>query len=84
MQLEDGSDENLKTGAIDDKEKENDPHNLEQKFYRYGIKAEWLQPHRIINHTQYTKSSFDYLIKWRELAYDQASWERDDMEISGA
>ena len=33
------------------KDKEDDVHNLEQKFYRYGIKPEWLQPHRIINHT---------------------------------
>ena len=23
---------------------------LEQKFYRFGIKPEWLQIHRIINH----------------------------------
>ncbi len=23
---------------------------LEEKFYRYGIKPEWLQIHRVINH----------------------------------
>lgn len=49
----------------------------------YGIKPEWLQPHRIVNHAPYQKS-FDYLIKWRELDYAQCSWERDDMEIPGS
>ena len=82
-ELEDGSDENLKTGAIDDKEKESDVRNLEQRYYRYGVKPEWLQPHRILNHSTVSNKSHDYLIKWRELTYDQASWERDDEEIAG-
>ena len=25
----------------------------------------------------------DYLVKWRELPYEQAAWERDDMDIPG-
>lgn len=29
---------------------EDDPHNLEERFYRYGIKPEWLQIHRIVNY----------------------------------
>ena len=37
--------------------------------------------HRIINHQQYGKSQFDYLVKWKELVYEQATWERDDMDI---
>ncbi len=34
----------LLTGA-----KEDDPFKLEDKYYRYGIKPEWLQVHRIFN-----------------------------------
>ena len=29
---------------------EDDPHNLEERYYRYGIKPEWMQIHRIITH----------------------------------
>jgi len=32
------------------KRRQTDPHNLEERFYRYGVKPEWLQVHRIINH----------------------------------
>ena len=28
--------------------KENDLHNLEERFYRYGIKPEWLEINRVI------------------------------------
>ncbi|KAK6046945.1 protein, SNF2 family [Cooperia oncophora] len=62
--------------------KDNDPYELREKFYQYGIKPEWMQVHRIINHMQYGKTQFDYLVKWKELAYEQATWERDDMDIA--
>nr|KAG5696298.1 hypothetical protein BaRGS_027908 [Batillaria attramentaria] len=42
--LEDGS-------SYKDKLKDEDPHNLEERFYRYGVRPEWLEIHRIINHT---------------------------------
>ena len=29
---------------------EDDPHNLEERYYRYGIKPEWMQIQRIIMH----------------------------------
>lgn len=48
-----------------------------------GIKPEWMQVQRIINHVQYGKTQFDYLVKWRELVYEQATWERDDFDIMG-
>ncbi|TKR71709.1 hypothetical protein L596_019263 [Steinernema carpocapsae] len=79
-EVDDGSHEDMETGKIEGKEKEDDPHNLEQKYYRYGIKPEWMQVHRIINHVSYQKNSFDYLVKWRELVYEQATWERDDFD----
>uniref|UniRef100_A0A914MGF1 Uncharacterized protein n=1 Tax=Meloidogyne incognita TaxID=6306 RepID=A0A914MGF1_MELIC len=82
-EVDDGSHEDLITGKIDDKEKEDDPHNMEQKYYRYGIKPEWMQVHRVVNHAEYEDSEFDYLVKWRELLYDQTTWERDDLDIPG-
>lgn len=27
------------------------------------------------------KNNVHYLIKWRELAYDQATWEAEDMDV---
>ncbi|KHJ49018.1 PHD-finger [Trichuris suis] len=80
-EVDDGSQEDLQTGIIEGKEKEEDPHNLEERYYRYGIKPEWLQIQRIINHKLHKHGSVDYLIKWRELSYDQASWEADEFEI---
>uniref|UniRef100_A0A914C339 Uncharacterized protein n=1 Tax=Acrobeloides nanus TaxID=290746 RepID=A0A914C339_9BILA len=82
-EVDDGSYENMETGAIEGQEKESDPHNLEEKYYRYGIKPEWMMVQRIINHVQYGKSQFDYLVKWKELVYEQATWERDDMDMPG-
>lgn len=57
--------------------------NLEETFYRHGIRPEWLQIHRIINHRN-TRHGTMYLVKWRELPYDQCSWEyaeSDDVKI---
>ncbi|CAK6952948.1 chromodomain-helicase-DNA-binding protein 3 isoform X5 [Scomber scombrus] len=54
---------------------------MEDKYYRYGIKPEWMMIHRIINHSVDKKGMYHYLVKWRDLTYDQCTWERDDMEI---
>uniref|UniRef100_A0A5S6QHK0 Chromodomain-helicase-DNA-binding protein 3 n=1 Tax=Trichuris muris TaxID=70415 RepID=A0A5S6QHK0_TRIMR len=80
-EVDDGSQEDLQTGIIEGKEKEEDPHNLEERYYRYGIKPEWLQIQRIINHKLHKHGTVEYLIKWRELSYDQASWESDEFEL---
>ena len=47
--LEDGS-----SYGRDDKDIQEDPHNLEERFYRYGVRPEWLQIHRILNHRYVT------------------------------
>lgn len=55
---------------------------LEEKYYRYGIRAEWLQVSRIINHKQSRDGRYLYLVKWAELPYDECSWEyEEDDEI---
>ncbi|XP_059476340.1 chromodomain-helicase-DNA-binding protein Mi-2 homolog isoform X2 [Neocloeon triangulifer] len=56
---------------------------FEEKFYRYGVKPEWLIVHRVINHKQLRDGSCMYLVKWRDLGYDQTTWEFDDGTIHG-
>ncbi|XP_054712888.1 chromodomain-helicase-DNA-binding protein Mi-2 homolog isoform X2 [Uloborus diversus] len=54
--------------------------NLEERFYRYGIRPEWLQVQKIINHRTGKDGKVRYLVKWRDLPYDQSTWE--DGEIT--
>ncbi|XP_039387365.1 chromodomain-helicase-DNA-binding protein 4 isoform X4 [Mauremys reevesii] len=65
------------------KRKNKDPKfaEMEERFYRYGIKPEWMMIHRILNHSVDKKGNVHYLIKWRDLPYDQASWESEDVEV---
>ncbi|XP_053318668.1 chromodomain-helicase-DNA-binding protein 3 isoform X2 [Spea bombifrons] len=64
-------------------EKNKDPEysDMEERFYRYGIKAEWMSIQRIINHSMDRKGVYHYLIKWRDLSYDQSTWEDDAMKL---
>lgn len=66
-----------------DKRKKKDPTyaRMEEKYYRFGIKMEWMMIHRILNHSVDKKSNIHYLIKWRDVTYDQSTWEADDMDI---
>ena len=54
-----------------------DPLNLEQRFFKWGVRPEWLQVHRIINHTV-KHGQVWYLVKWKDLPYGQVSWESVD------
>lgn len=51
--------------------------------YRYGVKPEWLIIHRIINHRSLRDGRTQYLVKWRDLPYDQATWEDENNDIPG-
>ncbi|XP_065593959.1 chromodomain-helicase-DNA-binding protein 5 isoform X2 [Cyrtonyx montezumae] len=66
-----------------EKRKSKDPHyaKMEERFYRYGIKPEWMMIHRILNHSFDKKGDIHYLIKWKDLPYDQCTWEIDDIDI---
>uniref|UniRef100_A0A8C4EWN0 DNA helicase n=1 Tax=Dicentrarchus labrax TaxID=13489 RepID=A0A8C4EWN0_DICLA len=55
--------------------------HMEEEFYRYGVKMEWLMIHRILNHSVDKKNNVHYLIKWRDLPYDQSTWESEEMDI---
>ncbi|XP_035705882.1 chromodomain-helicase-DNA-binding protein Mi-2 homolog isoform X3 [Folsomia candida] len=54
---------------------------LDERFYKYGIRPEWLQIHRVLNHRTLRDGINQYLVKWRELSYDRISWEDEDEEI---
>ncbi|KAK5875800.1 hypothetical protein CesoFtcFv8_026843 [Champsocephalus esox] len=54
---------------------------MDDKYYKYGIKPEWMMIQRIINHSVDKKGTYHYLVKWRDLTYDQCTWERDDLDI---
>ncbi|XP_018571410.1 chromodomain-helicase-DNA-binding protein Mi-2 homolog isoform X2 [Anoplophora glabripennis] len=56
---------------------------LEEKYYKYGVKPEWLIVHRVINHRTMRDGRTLYLVKWRELTYDQATWEEESDDIPG-
>ncbi|XP_036083865.1 chromodomain-helicase-DNA-binding protein 5 isoform X3 [Rousettus aegyptiacus] len=66
-----------------EKRKSKDPlyAKMEERFYRYGIKPEWMTIHRILNHSFDKKGDVHYLIKWKDLPYDQCTWEIDDIDI---
>ena len=53
---------------------------LEERFLRYGIKSEWLEVHRVLNHQIGKNGKPKWLVKWRELGYDQSTWENDKHE----
>ncbi|PAA78378.1 hypothetical protein BOX15_Mlig006386g1, partial [Macrostomum lignano] len=64
-----------------EKDQPDDPHNLEDRFFKWGIRPEWLQIQRIINYRK-TKSGDWYLIKWRDLSYEECTWENpEEIEI---
>ena len=77
--LEDGSSYGQKNKH---KNRQNDPHNLEERFYRYGVKPEWLAVHRIINHRTTRDGTAWYLTKWKDLPYDSATWETEESGIA--
>jgi hypothetical protein len=60
-------------------ETELDP--LEERFYKYGIRPDWLQIHKILTHRTLRGGTKQYLVKWRELSYDRVSWEDEDEDI---
>uniref|UniRef100_A0A3Q2DMN4 Chromodomain helicase DNA binding protein 4 n=1 Tax=Cyprinodon variegatus TaxID=28743 RepID=A0A3Q2DMN4_CYPVA len=55
--------------------------HMEEDFGRFGVKLEWLMIHRILNHSVDKKNNVHYLIKWRDLPYDQSTWESEDLDI---
>ncbi|KAM4748295.1 chromodomain-helicase-DNA-binding protein 3-like [Rhinophrynus dorsalis] len=64
-----------------EKSKDAEYSDLEERFYRYGIKPEWMSIQRIINHSVDKRGFYHYLVKWRDLSYDQSTWEEGEMKL---
>ncbi|XP_048269214.1 chromodomain-helicase-DNA-binding protein Mi-2 homolog isoform X4 [Bombus terrestris] len=79
----DESDSRVKRLKEQDVATNRDEYNLEERFYRYGVRPEWLVVHRVINHRLSRDGRATYLVKWRELGYDQATWEDEHEDIPG-
>ncbi|XP_016921973.2 chromodomain-helicase-DNA-binding protein Mi-2 homolog isoform X1 [Apis cerana] len=79
----DESDSRVKRLKEQDGATNRDEYNLEERFYRYGVRPEWLVVHRVINHRLSRDGRATYLVKWRELGYDQATWEDEHEDIPG-
>ncbi|XP_063408580.1 chromodomain-helicase-DNA-binding protein 4-like isoform X12 [Mytilus trossulus] len=79
--LEDGSSYGQKDFHKDKQKRGNGGENLEEKYYKYGVRPEWLQINRVISH-RHSKEVKWYLIKWCDLPYDNSTWEREDAEIT--
>ncbi|CAC5412056.1 CHD4 [Mytilus coruscus] len=79
--LEDGSSYGQKDFHKDKQKRGTDGENLEEKYYKYGVRPEWLQINRVISH-RHSKDVKWYLIKWCDLPYDQSTWEKEDAEIT--
>uniref|UniRef100_A0AC35TG05 DNA helicase n=1 Tax=Rhabditophanes sp. KR3021 TaxID=114890 RepID=A0AC35TG05_9BILA len=76
--MEEGED-----GETVTRKKKDDPLNLYERFYKYGVKKDWLVVGRVLNHSSPGKGQYDYFIKWSELSYEHSTWERDDLDIPG-
>lgn len=57
------------------KRKNKDPKfaEMEERFYRYGIKPEWMMIHRILNH-RYLFGTLDVVYPWRLLLKGLREW----------
>ncbi|XP_057709806.1 chromodomain-helicase-DNA-binding protein 3 isoform X1 [Corythoichthys intestinalis] len=79
--LDYGSGGEDESGAVKSEKRRARDAVMEDKYYKYGIKPEWMIIHRIINHSVDKKGMYHYLVKWRDLTYDQCTWEGDHMDI---
>ncbi len=78
---EDGDDETAGRRLKHHTKKYEDPLHLQERFFRYGIRPEWLQIHHVISRQTLRDGTVQYFIKWRDLPYVDCSWEDEDMEI---
>lgn len=53
---------------------------LQNSFYQFGVRPEWLIVHRVINHHE-TNAGTEYFVKWRDLDYTNCTWERENKQI---
>ncbi|XP_017051832.1 chromodomain-helicase-DNA-binding protein 3 [Drosophila ficusphila] len=62
---------------------EDEDGDLKDRFYRHGVKPQWLLLQRIIGHREEPDGTAVYLVKWRELPYADSTWEQDEDYVQG-
>lgn len=72
-----------KGGIQAEEEDESYKKDLEDRFYKNGVKPEWLIVQRVINHRTARDGTTMYLVKWRDLPYDKSTWEDESDDIPG-
>ncbi|KAH8355722.1 hypothetical protein KR084_003673 [Drosophila pseudotakahashii] len=55
--------------------------DLQERFYKNGIRPEWLIVQRVIQHRKEPDGSTVYLVKWRELDHSKCTWEKENEGI---
>ncbi len=79
---EDGDDESSSRRLKHHHKYQHEDHlHLAERFYRYGIRPEWLQIHHVVDKRSLKDGTVQYFIKWRDLPYVDCSWEDEEMEI---
>merc|ERR1711971_280361 len=78
---EDGDDEVSSKRVKHHHKRAEDPYKLQERFFRYGIRPDWLQIQKVLSKQELKDGTKQYFIKWRELPYQDCSWEDEDMDI---
>jgi SNF2 family DNA or RNA helicase len=80
------SSESLVDKTETDEDKEDDvkyyDSKLDKVFYKNGVRPPYLQIHRVLNYKKTNRGDEWYLIKWRDLGYEQSTWELDGGDIA--
>ena len=58
-----------------------DPLKLYDRFFKFGIKPEWLEIDHILNKQTARDGTVQYFIKWKDVPYSDCSWEDEDLNI---
>ena len=78
---EDGDDEVSSKRVKHHHKRAEDPYKLQERFFRYGIRPDWLQIQKVLSKQELKDGTKQFFIKWRELPYQDCSWEDEDMDI---
>lgn len=56
--------------------------NLENDYYKNGVRPQFLQIHRFLNYKKTNRGNEWYLIKWRSLGYEWSTWEMEGSDVA--
>ncbi|XP_078374198.1 chromodomain-helicase-DNA-binding protein 4-like isoform X2 [Oculina patagonica] len=80
--VDDGDEDKETPAHVIQNSKTEDESNLEARFYKYGVRPEWLQIHRILRHRVTKQSKEMYFVKWRDVPYNLSTWENPEDHVN--